>query len=95
MARIPFLTPSEGGRGAPPASGVRSQLELGEFQTPCVIDSAQGLDVLPLGEEVVVRVRLLFAEQAAEAFAVLESLELFEGNKRVATGAFLDGSAGA
>ncbi|WP_152649760.1 hypothetical protein [Demequina oxidasica] len=74
----------------PPDSGVRSQLELGEFQTSCIVESDTGLDVLPLGEEITVRIRPLFVNQAADAFAELVSVELFEGNKRVATGVFLD-----
>ena len=90
-ARIRFLTPEEGGRSTPPASGVRSQVELGEFQTSCIVESAGGVDVLPLGEEVVVTIRVLFVDQVADTFAGLTSLELFEGSKRVATGVFLDG----
>ncbi len=94
-ARVRFLTSDEGGRSGPPASGVRSQVELGEFQTSCIVESATGLDVLPLGEEITVRIRLLFVDQAADAFAGLASVELFEGSKRVATGVFLDGPGGA
>jgi len=90
-ARIRFLTPEEGGRLTPPASGARSQLELGEFQTSCIVESAAGVDVLPLGEEVMVTIRILFVDQVADAFAGLTSLELFEGRRRVATGVFLDG----
>ena len=94
-ARVRFLTSDEGGRSRPPASGVRSQVELGEFQTSCIVESATGLDVLPLGEELIVTIRVLFVDQAADAFAGLTSLELFEGSKRVATGVFLDGPGGA
>lgn len=94
-ARVRFLTSDEGGRSRPPASGVRSQIELGEYQTSCVVESATGLDVLPLGEEVVVTVRILFVDQAGDAFAALTSLELFEGSKLVATGVFLACPGGA
>lgn len=36
-------------------------------------------------------IRVLFVKQTADAFGRLDSLELFEGNKRVAHGVFLDG----
>ena len=90
-ARIRFLTPEEGGRSTPPLSGTRSQVELGDSQTSCIVESATTSEVLPLGEEVVVTIRVLFVKQTADAFGRLDSLELFEGNKRVAHGVFLDG----
>lgn len=89
-ARIRFRTPEEGGRLTAPASGVRSQIELGEFQTSCVVSSSAGLAVLPLGEEVEVHIRLLFAEHIGSVFARAAEVELFEGAKLVATGHFLD-----
>ncbi|GAA1750469.1 hypothetical protein GCM10009747_04770 [Agromyces humatus] len=89
-ARIRFLTPEEGGRQIAPASGVRSQIEVGEFQTSCVVESDAGLELLPLGEEMDVRIRVMFPEAAGPAFAKLAVVELFEGNRRVATGQFLD-----
>lgn len=91
-ARIRFLKTEEGGRLSSPVSGVRSQIELGEMQTSCVIDSSADLEVLPLGEDVEVLIRILFAEYAREAFFRASSVRLFEGNKLVATGNFLDES---
>ena len=89
-ARIRFRTPEEGGRLTAPASGVRSQIELGEFQTSCIVDSSAGFEILPLGEEVEVRIRVLFAEHVGAAFSRAAAVELFEGAKLVATGRFLD-----
>ena len=94
MARVRFLTSDEGGRTRPPASGVRSQLELGEFQTSCIVESATGLDMLPLGEELIVTIRVLFVDEVADSLAELASVEIFEGNKRVNDGGLLDGPRG-
>ncbi|MFC8730865.1 hypothetical protein ACFT5B_00205 [Luteimicrobium sp. NPDC057192] len=90
-ARIRYRTTEEGGRLSAPVSGVRSQIALGQFQSSCVIESSAGLDVLPLGEEVEVRIRLLSPEHTGATFIGATSVKLFEGNKLVATGSFLDG----
>jgi len=89
LARIRFFTTQEGGRLRPPVSGVRSQIQLGDIQTSCVIRSLNGMNLIPLGEEAVVAVRLLFQDEVGQEFAALTSLDLFEGSKHVATGAFL------
>jgi len=89
-ALVRFLTTEEGGRFTSPASGVRSQLDLGEFQTTCTVESIAGPTILPLGEEVAVTIRPLFADRLGDAFARLESVGLFEGNKHVASGRFID-----
>lgn len=88
-ARIQYLTFEEGGRREAPASGVRSQVELGELQASCIVESATGSDKIPLGEEVLVTIRLLFADEVGALFAGLATFELFEGNKRVARGSFI------
>jgi len=88
-ARVRFLTADEGGRLTPPVSGIRSQLELGDLQTSCIVETQGTSEVLPLGEEILVSIRLLFADQSAAAFNNLVSIELFEGNKLVATGVFV------
>lgn len=89
-ARIRFLTPEEGGRQVAPMSGVRSQIELGEFQSSCIVESVTGLKVLPFGTEVDVQIRVIFPDWAGVAFARVATVELFEGNRLVATGSFLD-----
>lgn len=89
-ALIRFLTTREGGRLASPAPGLRSQIELGSFQTSCVVDDDSGRAEFPLGEVLEVRIRVLFEDRAGDAFASATAIELFEGNKLVATGELLD-----
>lgn len=89
-AVVRFMTTGEGGRLTPPSSGVRSQIDLGSYQTSCVVESETGLDVIPLGQDVRVNICVLFPEQVSADFAALLEFELFEGNKRVAVGAFSD-----
>jgi hypothetical protein len=89
LARIRFLTPEEGGRWRAPGSGVRSQIELGDFQSSCLVEDAAGRMELPLGEWVEARIRVLCDDWAGAAFARAETVELYEGDKLVATGEFL------
>jgi len=89
-ARVRFLTTEEGGRLTAPASGVRSHIELGVFQSSCVVEDAEGRTELPLGECINVRIKVLFEDWAGTAFSLAETVELYEGNKLVATGEFLD-----
>lgn len=93
QARIRFLTTEEGGRFTSPTTGVRPQIALGKLRSSCIVESANGLDVLPLGEEVIASIRVHLAEQGS-AFQALTSVELFEGSKLVATGVFLDSPRG-
>lgn len=88
-ARIRFLTADEGGRRTAPASGVRSQIELGAFQSSCVVEGVDGRTELPLGETVEVQIRVLAEDWAGDAFARVGAVELYEGKKLVATGRFL------
>ncbi len=89
-ARIRFLTAHEGGRETTPVSGVRSQIELGDFQTSCIVESADGRAELPLGQNVEVQITVLFEEWAGAAFMEAQNVRLYEGAKLVATGTFLD-----
>ncbi|WP_265523618.1 hypothetical protein [Oerskovia flava] len=43
-----------------------------------------------LGETVEVHIRVMFPDWVGEAFALLKSVELFEGSRLVATGEFRD-----
>ncbi len=89
-ARIRFLTPEEGGRPTAPSSGVRSQIRLGELQTSCIVEDDSGQAQFQLGETVEVHIRVMFPDWVGEAFALLKSVELFEGSRLVATGEFRD-----
>jgi hypothetical protein len=89
-ARVRFLTTHEGGRETAPVSGVRSQIELGDFQTSCIIEGADGRSELPLGQNVEVQITVLFEEWAGAAFMEARGVRLFEGARLVATGTFLD-----
>lgn len=88
-ASIRFLTTEEGGRQSAPSSGVRSQIDLGAFQSSCVIEGDSSDQVLSLGEAHYVNIRLVFPDQAAREFSELATVRLFEGNRLVATGDFL------
>lgn len=94
-ARIRFLTTEEGGRRTEPVSGIRSQIELGGFQSSCVVEDLTGRTELPLGESIEVRIRILFEDWAGAAFGQAETVELYEGNKLVATGEFLAAGLGS
>ncbi len=89
-ARVRFLTTEEGGRFGPPQSGVRSQLDLGPYQTSCIVTSASGSTELPLGEDLLVEIRPLFPDRLGDAFTSLGLVILSEGNKVVAKGRFTD-----
>ena len=89
-ARIRFLTTAEGGRLSAPLSGTRSQLEIGDVMTSCVLTRVDGADTLALGEDVDVFVELHFPERFELEFRTLRGVRLFEGNKLVATGAFIE-----
>ena len=89
MARIRFLTAAEGGRSTAPLSGVRPQIRLGNEQSSCLVEGVAGQEEFPLGETVEVRLRPLFAEFVAEAFASADRVALYEGRKLVAVGEFI------
>ncbi|MGM7424364.1 hypothetical protein [Cellulosimicrobium sp. CpK407] len=89
-ARVRFLTTREGGRETTPVSGVRSQIELGAFQTSFIVEGADGQTELPLGQSVNVQITVLFEERAGAAFMEVRNVRLYEGAKLVATGTFLD-----
>ncbi|GAB2469893.1 hypothetical protein GCM10027063_07840 [Promicromonospora xylanilytica] len=69
-------------------SGVRSQIELGGFQSSCVVEDLTGRTDLPLGQSIEVQIRILFEDWAGPAFARAKAVELYEGDKLVATGEF-------
>lgn len=89
-ARVRFLATQEGGRQTTPASGVRSQIELGDFQTSCIVECVEGQTELPLGQSVDVQITVLFEEWAGAAFLAARNVRLYEGTKLVATGTFLE-----
>ncbi len=92
-ARIRFLTTNEGGRLSAPLSGVRSQLEIGAFLTSCILSRVDENPEFTLGEEVDVRIALMFPDHVeASAFPEIRNVRLLEGNKLVATGQFTDHS---
>lgn len=90
MARVRFLRTDEGGRAVPPTPGVRAQIELGEFQTSCVVGEGYEGSEMPLGVPIDVQIRVVFPEHVSEAFAAIEAVELYDGSRLVATGGFLD-----
>lgn len=89
-ARVRFLGNGEGGRLASPLSGTRSQLEIGEVMTSCVLTRTDDGAVIPLGEEIDLIVSLQFPDNFREAFSLLQVARFFEGSKLVATGQFLE-----
>lgn len=66
-------------------------MDLGEWHTSCIVESAEGMTEFPLGTEIDVILRLMFVEEAGALFHALTSVGLFEGSRKVATGVFLDG----
>lgn len=89
-ALVRFLTSDEGGRFTAPRSGVRSQLKIGDVMTSCTVTAIDGRDLMALGDEIVVRVRLQFPERFEAEFPNLVEVLLFEGTKLVAVGTFDD-----
>jgi translation elongation factor EF-Tu-like GTPase len=85
-ARLRFLTSAEGGRFTPPMSGVRSQLDLGDFMTSCIVRSVTDMEVFPLGESVDVVIELIFPDVHGVKLEEMTAVRLYEGNKLVATG---------
>lgn len=88
-ARIRFLTTVEGGRRTDAISGIRPQLQLDGASTSCIVVRRDGGSLMPLGEEVEVILRPMFAEYAAR-FLALRSVRLLEGSHLIAIGEFLD-----
>ncbi len=60
VARIRFLSPSEGGRSTPAVSGVRPHLKLNEILTSCVVRSTGAGEVFELGVEYDVTIEIVF-----------------------------------
>lgn len=92
VARVRFLGDGEGGRLTPPRSGTRSQLEIGDVMTSCVLSRTDDGEDIPLGSEVDVIVSLHFPEHFEEEFRLLQVARFFEGSNLVATGRFLERS---
>lgn len=69
-------------------SGVRSQLEIGNVMTSCILVRADGATTIPLNEETEVNVRLLFPDQFEVEFSNMKEARFFEGNRLVALGRF-------
>ncbi|QGQ18437.1 hypothetical protein GC089_03165 [Cellulomonas sp. JZ18] len=85
-ARIRFLRTEEGGRLRAPADGVRSQLDLGEVKTSCIVHTRDARKEIALGEEQNVRIELIFGSLYEAAARRLTNIDLYEGNKLVARG---------
>jgi len=88
-ARVRFLTTAEGGRNRPASPGTRSELDLGDTQTTCIIGDDSGRETFPPGEDVTVQIRVIFP-WVVKVFQGLRKVRLYEGSKLVAVGDFLD-----
>ena len=89
-ARVRFLTTAEGGRISPASPGTRSELDLGDTQTSCIIaDDDSGREIFPPGEDVTVQIKVIFPWVVKE-FQRLRKVKLYEGSKLVAVGDFVD-----
>ena len=89
-ARIRFLPTVKGGRSTPPVSGFRPQIRLDGVQTSCVVESGDVGETFSFGVDSTVVLTLVFPDEYGHQFAELGRVELFEGNRLIATGDFLD-----
>ncbi len=88
-ARVRFLTAAEGGRITAASPGTRSELDLGDTQTSCIIADDSGRKTFPPGEEITVEIRVIYP-WVVRQFQGLRTVRLYEGSKLVAVGEFLD-----
>lgn len=85
--RLRFLSREEGGRVHPASSGVHSQLLLGDIMTSVVVSAEEGTVFEPgVDYDVVLEVR--FWDQYGQLFDRAKPLQLYEGERLVAVGAF-------
>jgi hypothetical protein len=88
-ARVRFLTTAEGGRISPASPGTRSELDLGDTQTSCIIADDTGREIFPPGEDVTVQIKVIFP-WVVKDFQRLRKVRLYEGSRLVAVGDFVD-----
>jgi translation elongation factor EF-Tu-like GTPase len=60
IATVVFFGPDRGGRHSPPGRGYRPQLDLGDVQTSCVIDSGDLIESYAFDIEHTVSLTLMF-----------------------------------
>jgi translation elongation factor EF-Tu-like GTPase len=82
--QIRFLTPEEGGRLTPAASGFRPQFRLGQFLTCCIVTGAVGEFEPGKVHEVIIE--LPFRDQYTEPVFAGMKIAISEGNHLIATG---------
>ena len=87
-ARICFLSEGEGGRVSWPADGVRSQLQIGEISTSCVVRSATGASTFEPGVEYEVELHLMFWDHYGHLLDLTQPVVLLEGSRVVASGEY-------
>jgi hypothetical protein len=88
-ARIRFVSPAEGGFSRPPLPGVRPQLRVGDVYTSCVVQSKSD-QPFEFGQEHEVTLEILFWDEYGRLFTRETSVQLFDGNRLVAQGEFVD-----
>jgi hypothetical protein len=89
LARLKFLSAGEGGRLTVPRPGFHPQLKLGSAFTSCVVQPASdgvGFDFEQVHD---VLLHVTFWDQYQPVFAADDPIELYEGSKCVARGAFV------
>lgn len=88
-ARVTFRTAAEGGRSTPAMSGVRPHLKLGDIFTTSVVHSATGNSVFEPGQSYEVTLEIVFWDQYGHLFRGDAPVELYDGNRLIASGVFL------
>jgi hypothetical protein len=89
-ARVRFLTAEEGGRITVASDGVRSQLQLGEISTSCVVRATADVSRFDPGIDHLVELHLMFPTEYAHLVDLDRPVVLLEGSRVVARGVFLD-----
>jgi hypothetical protein len=87
-ATIRFLLTSENGRSKPAMSGIRPHIKLGDIFTSCIVRSLNSDETFELGRDYDVEIEIIFWEEYGSLFHENIPIELYDGNRVIATGAF-------
>ena len=89
-AIIRFLNTLEGGRLNPPCSGYKPQIRIGEILTSCkIIPEDVNVGIMDFEIEHKVFIELQFESLYGDKIVKGMKINLFEGSKLIATGAFV------
>jgi translation elongation factor EF-Tu-like GTPase len=90
-AIVRFLCHEEGGRFSPPLSGYKPQLRIENEFTSCIITTKYNSnEVMEFGVDYDVFIELLYADIYKNKITKRMRIELYEGNKLVGKGVFVD-----